>query len=289
MRAQKEAIREAFMALNQDIAYRLRTVFVPPLWIPTPRNLAFKRARAELDRVVYAMIARRRRSGGQERQDLMDLLLGIQDQQAGDGMSDRQLRDEVMTLMLAGHETTASLLAWTWYLLSRHPAVARKLMAEFDDVLNRRIPQVSDLPALPYSKMVLEEVMRLYPPIWIISRTALDADKIGGHAIPAGTVLVLSQYALHRHPDFWRNPAGFDPERFAPERKQGRHPFAYFPFGGGPRLCIGESFAIMEAQLILATVARRFRLDLAPGQVIEPEPLVTLRPRHGVRMNLTPI
>jgi cytochrome P450 len=282
-----DTVGSAFITLNKDIARRLRTVFVPPLWVPTPRNLAFKRARAQLNRVVYDIISGRRQGSGQHH-DLLQDLLTTQDEADGTGLTDRELRDQVMTLLLAGHETTATLLTWTWYLLSKHPGVARRLTAELDRVLGGRVPGTEALPALEYTEMVLEESLRLYPPIWIISRKAIAEDTIGAYRVPAGTVVVLSQYAMHRHPHYWENPAGFDPQRFTLHRSAERHRYAYFPFGGGPRLCIGADLAMMEAQLILATISQRYRLDLVPGHPVEPEPLITLRPRYGMPMTLHP-
>jgi cytochrome P450 len=282
-----DTIGRSFTILNQETSHRLKTLLVPPLWIPTPRNLKFRRARAELDRVVYNIIASRRRQQS-PRGDLLDMLLAAREEGSREGMTDRQLRDEVMTLLLAGHETTATALTWTWHLLAKHPGAARKLRAELNNVLGGRLPLVGDLPALQYTRRVIQESMRLYPPVWIISRTAIEEDEIGGYPIPAGSVLLLSQYAMHRHPDFWENPEGFDPDRFSSERSQGRHPYAYFPFGGGPRLCIGANLAMLETQLILATLAQRFRLELLPGHPIEPEPLITLRPRYGMKMRLSP-
>ena len=276
-------IGTAFTSLNEDVTYRLKTVFVPPLWVPTPRNLAFRRARTELDAIVYAVIANRRQSGDSG-SDLLGMLLAARDEANGEGMTDQQLRDEVMTLMLAGHETTATALTWTWYLLSEHPRVVQRMWAELDDVLGGRIPTVDDLPALVYMKQVIQESLRLYPPVWIISRTAIDDDRVGPYEIPAGTVVLLSQYVTHRHPDFWGNPEHFEPERFSPERTANRHRYAYFPFGGGPRLCIGDNLAMMEIQLILATIAQRYRLELAPTHPVKPEPLVTLRSRYNMKM-----
>ncbi len=278
-------VAKAFTTLNQDISYRFKTVFVPPLWVPTPRNRAFKKARAELNRLVYEIIARRRRDGGSH-DDLLDMLLGARDEESGEGMTDRQLRDEVITLMLAGHETTANLLSWSCYFLSRHPEVAQKLRAELKKVLGDRIPTVADLPQLQYTKNILEETMRLYPPVWIISRRAVDEDEIDGYSIPAGTTVTLCSYTLHRHPDFWRNPEEFNPDRFSTGSSEKQIREAYFPFGGGPRYCIGSNFAMMEAQLILAMIARRYRLKLVDDCPVEPEPLITLRPRHGLRMRL---
>jgi cytochrome P450 len=192
-------------------------------------------------------------------------------------------------MLLAGHETTSNALAWTFHLLSRSPAHADRLRAELGRVLGGRVPAVDDLAHLPYTRMVVEESLRLYPPVWTISRTPREDDEIDGFRIPAGTVVVISPWVTHRHPDLWEEPERFDPERFTPARAAARPRFAYIPFAAGPRQCIGEGFAMQEAQLVLATVAQRFRLDPASGDAVEPEPLATLRPRGGLRMILTPL
>jgi len=260
-------------------------MFAMPERIPTPRNRRFLVARRKLDEAVYRLIAGRRRSG-EDTGDLLSMLLAARDEETGEGMSDRQLRDEVVTILIAGYETTADALAWTWYLLGTHPEAGARLHAELAAVLAGRVPAVEDLPQLPYTRMVLQEAMRLYPPAWGLLRQAREDDEIRGYRIPARARIVISQYVVHRHPGFWEEPEQFDPERFAPGRAASRPPFAYFPFGGGQRMCIGNNFAMMEAQLILATVAQRYRLDLVPGHPVEPEPLITLRPRHGVLVTL---
>jgi cytochrome P450 len=202
-------------------------------------------------------------------------------------MNDKQLRDEVMTMILAGHETSANALAWTWYLLSQNPDVEEKLHAELDSVLEGRIPTIADLPRLPYTKMVIDETLRLYPPAPGVSRKSVADDEVGGYHIPARSEIAVSEYVTHRHPGFWEQPEDFDPERFTPQRSAGRPHFAYFPFGGGPHLCIGNNFALMEAQLILATVAQVYQLRMAPRHPpVIPEPLVTLRPRNGIVMTV---
>jgi cytochrome P450 len=200
-------------------------------------------------------------------------------------MTDEQVRDEAMTLFLAGHETTAVALTWTWYLLSGHPEVEAKLHAELEEVLGGRSPTPDDIPRLPYAQMVLQESMRVRPPAWAIGRRALADHPVNGYVIPAGAVVVVSPYLVHHDPRWWPEPEAFRPERWA-EEDDARPRHAYFPFGAGPRMCIGEPFAGMEAILVLATLARRWRLRLVPGQSIEPRPLVTLRPKGPVLMTL---
>jgi cytochrome P450 len=203
-------------------------------------------------------------------------------------MSDKQLRDEVITLFLAGHETTANALTWASYLLSTHVGVARRLQAEVDEQLEGRVPTASDLPNLPYTRMVIDETLRLYPPAWITNRRAIEDDTVCGYRIPAGAMLSISPYVTHRDPALWENPEGFDPDRFTPERAAGRPHYAYFPFGGGPRQCIGKGFALMEATLVLALLSQRCEMHLVPGRKVETEALATLRPRYGVWMRVRP-
>ncbi len=214
------------------------------------------------------------------------MLLQARDEESGEGMTDQQVRDEVLTLLLAGHETTANALCWTFWLLAQHPQVEVRLREEYQRVLNGRPPQMEDLPQLSVTRMVLEEAMRLYPPAWAFARNAIQEDEIGGYAIPKGAYVVLLPYATHRHPDFWERPDVFDPERFEPVRAAQRHRFAYFPFGGGPRLCIGNQFALTEAHLILATILSQYQFRLLPGTNVVPEPLVTLRPGGGLLMTV---
>ncbi|HET6312893.1 MAG TPA: cytochrome P450 [Chloroflexia bacterium] len=264
--------------------------FMPyiPMWVPTPKHLEFRRAIRDIDEVVFKIIEERRRND-EDRGDLLSMLMLARDADTGEGMDDQQLRDEVITLLLAGHETTANALTWAWYLLSQNPLAARRMREELREVLGGRVPTMSDLPNLTYTRMVLDETMRLYPPAWSISRKATEEDELAGYRIPAGAFITVSPYAMHRHPRYWENPEGFDPERFTPERSAQRPPYAYFPFGGGPRLCIGNNFALMEGQLILATMAQRYRLDLVPGHPVVVEPLITLRARYGMRMQLHPL
>ena len=255
--------------------------------LPIPPARKFERARARLDRVIYRIIEERRR-GGADRGDLLSMLLLAQDEE-GDltGMTDAQLRDEVMTLFLAGHETTANALAWTWYLLALHPEVETKLHAELDEVLPEgKWPEVADLPRLRYTEMVLTEAMRLYPPAWAVGRLAVKDYAVGGYLLPAGSLILLSQYVTHRDARFFPDPLRFDPERWRPEARAAVPPYAYFPFGGGPRRCIGEGFAWMEGTLIIAALARRWRMRLVPDQQVVEHPRITLRPKHGIRMTI---
>jgi cytochrome P450 len=252
--------------------------------LPLPSNRRFERARARIDATIARMIAERRRSPG-ERGDLLSLLVQAQDTEGdGGGMSDTQVRDEAVTIFLAGHETTANALAWTWYLLSQNPEVEARLHAEVDTLEGDL--GFDDLPRLRYTEMVLSESMRLYPPAWIIGRRSLTDYEVGGFTVPQGSIVVASQWVTHRDPRFFPDPERFDPSRWHAEAKESRPRFSYFPFGGGPRVCIGEGFAWMEGVLLLATLARRWRLRLQPGQDIVPAPSITLRPRHGMRVIL---
>ncbi|MFN3648127.1 MAG: cytochrome P450 [Armatimonadota bacterium] len=244
----------------------------------------FNTARERLDATVYRMIAERRASG-EDRGDLLSMLLLATDPE-GDGgkMTDLQLRDEAMTLLLAGHETTANALAWTWYLLSENPEALRALQAEVDSVLGGRLPTVEDVPRLPYTRMVFAESMRCFPPAWIIARQAVEECPLGAFTLPAGALVLMSQWVTHHDPRFYPDPFRFDPQRWSPERSAERPKFSYYPFGGGSRLCIGEQFAWMEGILVLATLAASWELRLVKGHPIVPQPVITLRPKHGVRM-----
>jgi cytochrome P450 len=257
--------------------------FTPPLFVPIPVNVRGRRAIARVDRIVWKVIGERRRDGRDGR-DLLGMLLQARDAESDRAMDDKQLRDEVVTFLVAGHETTAVALTWTWYLLSQHPAVEQRLQREIASVLDGRRPAIDDLTHLTYTRMVIEEAMRLYPPVWATNRESYREDEIAGMRIPARSSLAISPFITHRHPLFWENPETFDPERFSPERSATRPEYAYFPFGGGPRGCVGRQFAMMEAQIILAMVAQRFRLRAVPGHAVQPYPILTLRPRHGVLM-----
>jgi cytochrome P450 len=215
------------------------------------------------------------------------MLLFAQDSEGdGGGMSDVQLRDELMTIFLAGHETTANALTWTWYLLSQHPDVEARFHAEIDSALGGRLPTADDLVSLPYTRMVLAESMRLYPPAWIVGRRALAPFEANGYEIPPRSIVLMSQYITHRDPRWFPDPERFDPERFTPERQAERPKFAYFPFGGGPRVCIGEQFAWLEGIIALSAIAQRWRLRLVGGHPVALQPIITLRPKYGMRMTI---
>lgn len=251
--------------------------------LPLPANRRFAAARARLDATVYRMIQERRAAGG-DTGDVISMLLLAQDESGdGAGMTDMQVRDEVLTLFLAGHETTANALAWTWYLLARHPEVESALHAEVDRVLGDRQATADDLARLPYVRAVIAESMRLYPPAWVLGREAREPFELAGYTIPVGTMVFMSQWLIHRDARWFPDPLAFRPERWTPEMERALPRFAYFPFSAGPRKCIGESFAWMEAVLVLATLARRWRVRLAdPAREIVPRALITLRPAGGV-------
>lgn len=280
-----DAVGEALSFLTVNTNERIGRLLDLPLSVPTPENLRYRRAVKVLDDLLVGLIAERRKSPGKAT-DLLGMLLDARDEETGEGMSDLQLRDEAVTIFAAGHETTSNALSWTFLLLAQHPAVAARLHDEVDTVLGGRVPSMSDLAALPFCKNVLQESMRLYPPAWILDRRAEGDDEICGYRVPAGTRIFLSPWATHRHPRYWDDPEVFDPDRFTSARAEGRPAFAYFPFGGGPRICIGNAFAMMEAQLILAMIAQRFRLELEPGARIEPEQGITLRPSPSLPMML---
>jgi cytochrome P450 len=254
--------------------------------LPLPSNRRIQQGRDRLDATVLRLISDRRASG-KDQGDLLSMLLLAQDEEGDNsGMTDQQVRDEAMTLFLAGHETTANALTWTWYLLSQHPAVESQLHAELDTVLAGRVPTAEDVPLLRYTRMVLAESMRLYPPAWVIGRRALNDYEIPPYTIPANSLLLMSPYVMHRDPRYFPAASDFDPQRWTPEAQAERPKFSYFPFGGGPRQCIGEAFAWMEGILLIATIAQYWRLRLVPGHPVEPRPLITLRPKYGMRMVL---
>jgi cytochrome P450 len=255
--------------------------------LPLPQLRRFDKAKAKLDAIIYRLIEDRRRSG-EDRGDLLSMLWLAQDTE-GDGgqMTNAQLRDEVMTIFLAGHETTANALTWTWYLLSQNRQVETKLHEEIDAVLEGRPPAFEDVVQLKYTEIVLAESMRLYPPAWAIGRMALKQFEIAGYVVPARSLVLISQYVMHRDPRFFHDPPRFDPERWRFEARESRPHFSYFPFGGGLRRCIGEGFAWMEGILLLATLAQQWQMRLVPNHPVVLKPVMTLRPKHGMRMIVT--
>ncbi|MGA2428650.1 MAG: cytochrome P450 [Candidatus Acidiferrum sp.] len=270
----------ALMELNSDF----RKLILTPTWLPTPRNIRAAIAIRRLDKIIFRFIEERRTSG-KDAGDLLSMLLAARDED-GSRMTDRQLRDEAITIFLAGHETTANALSWTWMLLSQNPAVEAKLHAELDAVLAGRTPSLDDLPNLRYTGHVITESMRLYPPAWGMARVAIEDVEIGGYPIPKGCGISLAQWVVHRDARWFDAPEEFRPERWEGDLMKRLPRFAYFPFGGGPRQCIGNNFAVMEATLLLATIAQKFRIRLVPGHPVVPMPSITLRPRHGVRGKL---
>jgi cytochrome P450 len=258
-----------------------------PDWIPRLSLLKhYERIFGEFDSKIERMIAERGRAGAVERHDLLARLLAAQDEETGGGMTASEVRDQIITIFMAGHETTSLALTWTLYLLSQHPAVEAKMQEELARVLGGRTPINADLPNLPYTRMVIDETLRLYPPAHTLSREAIGPDEIVGHRVRAGASVYIVPWILHRHAALWERPERFEPERFAPEAIAKRPRYAYIPFGAGPRTCIGAAFAITEAMLILATIAQKYRLRLKPGHPVDPQALITLRPRHGMAMLL---
>lgn len=276
------AVREAFEVLNHKMN---NYPFVFPLWVPTEENQQFKRAKGILDSVIAKIISDRRKDS-QDHHDFLGLLMSARDEDSGKGMSDEQLKDEVLTLLVAGHDTVAASLTWTWIMLSQHPHVRAQLHDELKSVLDGRNPELKDTERLPYTRMVFDETLRLYPPAWGQPRQSIDEDVVDGYYLPKNAFVSLNQYTTHRHPEFWQRPEEFDPERFTPENIKGRPRFAYFPFGGGARVCIGQNLALLEAQLAIATIAQRYQVDLLPGQQIVPDPTFTLIPRGVVSATL---
>ncbi len=282
-----DASSRAFAVAITAVMDRGNSAFNIPLSVPTPGNLRLKAALKTLDGLVYAIIEKCRRDG-KDNGTLLAMLLSAVDDETGEGMSDAQLRDEVITMFIAGHETTALALSWTWHLLAQNPAVLEKLEAELQAVLGGRSPAMEDYPKLRYTRMVLDESMRVKSPVWTVARDVVADDAIGGFRIPAGSMVMLSQYVTHQRPDFWPEPTKFDPERFTTENAAAQHKYAYFPFSAGPRVCIGNMFSIVEGTLVLAAVCQRYRMAAIPGHVVVGDPQITYRPKGGLPMMRTP-
>lgn len=278
-------VGRALTTALEFVNHRIPQVLAPPLWLPTHRNREFANAAGTLNRVVNQIIAERRASG-EDHKDLLGMFMSATDEDSGERMNDKQLRDEVMTMFLAGHETTAMLLSWTFHHLAQNPTWQTRLRGELHQVLGTRNPTLADLPSLPLLERVLKESLRLHPPAWIFGRCAEKEDTLAGWSIPAGTYVFVAPYVLHRNPAWWPEPEVFDPDRFLPERSAGRPKLAYLPFSMGQRKCIGDGFAMMEAQLILATLLSRFEVSQPAGLEVPPDPLITLRPQGGMVVQL---
>ena len=250
---------------------------------PLPGARKFARSIERLDRAT-ADILKRRRESGEEHDDVLQLFLTTRDDHGG--MTDRQIRDETMTLLLAGHETTANILTWVWYLLDRHPEVEARLHEEIDEVLGEDPPTFDDLPALGLTSKVLLETLRLYPPVWATPRRALEDYELDKYTIPAGSLVGMNQYVMHRDARYFPDPDRFDPERWTPEERAKRPRYSFFPFGAGPRMCLGEGFAFMEMRFVLAALARRWKVRIVPGHPVKAKPVMTLRPKHGLRVTV---
>ena len=264
----------------------LRGLMTLASWIPTPHNLKWRRALKRLDHIVHDVIAARRRAGPGD-DDILGRLLQAHDEEAGEGLDQIQIRDEVVTLLLAGHDTSAHTLAWTLYLLATHPEVESRLVEHLVAHLDGAPATAADLARLPYLKQVVQESMRLYPPVWAVARRAEREVTFGEHVLPANSYVAVVTWALHRHPEFWPDPDRFDPNRFEPDRAGARHSYCYLPFGAGPRTCIGAGMAMLEIQLVLAQIVQRFKVRVVPGHPIETLAKVTLKPRYGMPVTLS--
>lgn len=280
-------LARTFAHVVEYLVERNNLLWYPPLWVPTPGNVRCRRALAELDGAVYRMIARRRQQQS-ESLDLLSMMMHARDEETGATMNDLQLRDEIVTMLLGGHESTAMTLSWALAMLATHPEADAKLRTELDEVLAGRTPTAADLPKLIYTRQVVDETLRLYPPVWVVPRNAARDDRIGDHAIAQGTSVFLSAWVVHRNPKLWEAPDMFRPERFEAERMKGVHKYAYFPFGGGPRVCIGNAFGIMEACLVIARLAQKCRFELAPGASLVPDALLTIKPKPSLRLIFRP-
>ena len=285
-------VNRVFPVILACLAARVSSPIRPPLWLPTATNWRLRPALQSLNSIVEGLIATKRRrlavrSGPQGgHRDLLTILMLARDAETGEAMGDAQLRDEVMTLMIAGHETTANALSWLWYLLDRHPDEQERLRAEIIAATGGSAPTVDDLPRLPRLKAVIQETLRLYPPVWMFDRRALGPDDLTGTKVARGDLVIFCPYAIHRLPDLWSDPEAFRPERFEAGREEQKNKFAYLPFSAGPRTCIGNSFAMIESQIIVGTLLSRFRARLADPAPITPRPRVTLRTSRPVTLRL---
>lgn len=282
-------IGHSFEAVQDQAMFEMVSLSMVPMWVPLPKQLRFRRARQHLDQVVSTLVENRLSRTGESGDDVMSRLIESTRREADPLVGRQRMRDELVTLLLAGHETTASTLGWSFYLLDEHPHVWQRLHDEAVAVLGDRAPTSEDLHQLRYTTMVVEEVMRMYPPVWILPRLAQRDDEVGGYHVPAGSDVVISPYIMHRHPAFWKDPERFDPERFDPAAVVDRPRYAYIPFGAGPRFCVGNNLGMMEAVFVLASVARELRLVRQPGYRVVAEPMLSLRIRGGLPMTVHPV
>jgi cytochrome P450 len=279
--AEAQTIAHTLDITMEWFASKRKQGFLLLSWLPTEINRRYQQALQEMDQSIYAMIQQRRQSES-DPGDLLSMLMAVRDEVDGSQMTDRQLRDELTTLVTAGHETTANALSWTWMLLAQHPEAQTRLTQELDTVLAGRSPTVADLPHLPYSHQVIKESMRLYPPVFSLARYSTQSYNLDGYEIPANSIVMFSPWAMHRHPRYFTEPEAFQPERWITDMEKQLPKGVYFPFGDGPRICIGRSFALMEAVLLLATIAQQFQFTLVPEHPIVPLPSITLRPQDGI-------
>ncbi|HEY3476407.1 MAG TPA: cytochrome P450 [Anaerolineales bacterium] len=280
------SLSHAFNVASKFMLWRSQQLWKLPLSVPLPRHVEYNRALAVLNHTIYPLISDGRKL---PKDDLLGMMLEMRDADTGQGMSDQQARDEVVTIFFAGHETTAATLTWAFYLLSQHPEIEERMRAEVQSVLNGRLPTFADLPRLVYLQQVVNEVLRLYPAAYLFAREAVVDDVLDGYPIPAKTLIFISPFVTHRDPKYWPDPGRFDPDRFTPAQAANRPRHVYFPFGEGPHVCIGNNFALMEMQLILSMVLQRFHLRLVPEHPIAFKPEATLRPKHGMKMTVEAI
>ncbi|MGW4116531.1 cytochrome P450 [Actinosynnema sp. NPDC004786] len=281
-----ESIGHSFEAVQNQAMFEMMSLSTVPHWVPLPVQRRFHRARADLDRIVARLADERRANPTPDGDDILSRLVEATRREPDPAVAHQRMRDEMVTLLLAGHETTASTLSWTFYLADRHPEVWERMHAEAVEVLGDRLPTFRDIARLKYTTQVIQEVMRLYPPVWILPRVTREEDVIGGYRVPAGADVLICPYTLHRHPAFWEEPDRFDPDRFSPGRSSGRSRYAYLPFGAGPRVCVGSGLGMMEATIVAASVVRELRLSTAPGYEVRGEPMLTLRVRGGLPMTV---
>jgi cytochrome P450 len=278
-----QALSHAFNVASKFMLWRSQQMWAPPLSVPVPRNREYNRALKVLNETIYPLIAERRKN---PKDDLLGMMLEMRDADTGEGMSDQQARDEIVTIFFAGHETTAATMAWAFYLLSQHPEIEERLRMEIKIVLDGRQPTFADLPKFAYLQQVINEVLRLYPAAYLFAREAVLEDVLDGYPIPANTLIFISPFVTHRDPKYWLDPERFDPDRFTAEQVASRPRHVYYPFGEGPHVCLGNNFALMEMQLILVMTLQRFRLKLFPNHPIALKPEATLRPKYGMKMTI---